>query len=605
MHVGGNPHLAPNTTRSVADRIKGITLSEHLAAAYDNNLPLDGPVLNEETNRENNQTRASTSQFGTAEQCRARPKPTAAANLVANKRNMVAPSITLDERQRNTVRIIGQYLTSLGLKNTAEQLVEETGCRIENPLAVRLRNHIRQRSWARAIEVLDRMRDVLGPENYNRTRVLLVEERIKEKFAAKDTIGVLKLLRNEYPTGEEFRERREFLTTRLFRDAGDTAALFEKRDTEKVVDETLKYLYKLMPSTVLLAPDRLERLINHAWNYQLERCDLHVNEADTKTQGSEFVLKDHSCSTEDFPSHCAQVLRDHKTEVWCVKFSPCGKMLATGAKDSKIIVWKVEDEKPLRLSKYRRLRLPQNVAGVAVLSWSSDSRLLAVATSERTQRGVFIFNISAGDQLSEIRSTQNENFNAVAFFADNSHRFACADHNGNFQYHDVDNPTKDGHTVIAADNLNRIRSYDFDTQEEITLIHENSHITYFSVDPTEEFCLVTTKNEGLRLWSLTTRTLVPHVLRLGAQRFRDHVDVRRSGRRLHRLRIGRFVFEPSFHDQVIIWNRRSDKPVHRIQGHTGSVNSVSWNPVQHRMLASASDDGTVRIWVPAGDVSTS
>lgn len=67
---------------------------------------------------------------------------------------------------------------------------------------------------------------------------------------------------------------------------------------------------------------------------------------------------------------------------------------------------------------------------------------------------------------------------------------------------------KDGHTVIAADNLNRIRSYDFDTQEEITLIQENSHITYFSVDPTEEFCLVTTKNEGLRLWSLATRTLV-------------------------------------------------------------------------------------------------
>lgn len=130
-----------------------------------------------------------------------------------------------------------------------------------------------------------------------------------------------------------------------------------------------------------------------------------------------------------------QVLKDHRTEVWCVKFSPCGKFLATGAKDSKIYVWKVEEGKPLRLSKHRRLRLPQNVAGVAVLSWSTDSRFLAVATSERCQRGVFLFNVSAGDRTNEIRSAQNENFNAVAFFADNSHRLACADHNGNFQYH--------------------------------------------------------------------------------------------------------------------------------------------------------------------------
>lgn len=55
--------------------------------------------------------------------------------------------------------------------------------------------------------------------------------------------------------------------------------------------------------------------------------------------------------------------------------------------------------------------------------------------------------------------------------------------------------------------------------------------------------------------------------------------------------------------QVYIWQIRREEPLAKLVGHTKPVNCVSWNPVYPSILASASDDATVRIWGPRSQQS--
>lgn len=115
-------------------------------------------------------------------------------------------------------------------------------------------------------------------------------------------------------------------------------------------------------------------------------------------------------------------------------------------------------------------------------------------------------------------------------------------------------------------------------------------ITSLTLSADSRHVLVTVSSaeaQEIHLWDACAASLV--------HRYRGH----RHGRFVLRSCFGgddeALVISGSEDSQVYIWNRYSEQLLETLPGHSGSVNAVAWS-LSAGLLASASDDHTVRVW---------
>ncbi|OQR77272.1 WD repeat-containing protein 26-like [Tropilaelaps mercedesae] len=524
-----------------------------------------------------------------------------------------------DSAELDIIRIIGQHLRSLGLQRTAHALAEESGLSLDHPLATTLQKHVMDGELDYALFDVEELEpNLLGSNAKLKMHFLLLEQKFFELLARNKTLEALNCLRQQLSPLRHNLPRVHELSSYLMITGSNPVLDSFRQDLGETRLKLVERLQKFLPASIMLPPKRLRSLLAKAQYYQIDRCPLHNLEVGEESDSARedlradvSLLTDHICDRSTFPCTTAQILSEHSDEVWICVWSHSGLRLATGSKDSTVILW---DLCPRTLKLSVRHTLEGHTYGITCISWSPDDSLLLVCGTEDSP-DVWMWDTLNGTLRLKMSYSADDSLTACGWQlpvrGSNTFTFLVGGGRGQFYFCDFDGNIvdswegirivslrclADGKTVLAADNHRRIRKYCTDDMQEEHFVSENYAIMSFAVDKAGRQIVLNLIGQGLHLWDIQTKSLV--------RRFRGVVQGHYT---IHSCFGGigdNFIASGSEDHKVYIFNRAKETPVEVLTGHTRTVNCVAWNPHFPQLLVSASDDGTLRLWGPDTECDT-
>ncbi|KAL5009252.1 hypothetical protein ScPMuIL_014833 [Solemya velum] len=513
-----------------------------------------------------------------------------------------SPVKAMTRTDQDIVRLIGQHLRGLGLNRTAEQLITESGCMLEHPAAAKFRSHIMDGDWVKAASDLEELKALVEcPLGTLKMRFLLLEQKYLELLEDGQVLDALNCLRHELTPLKHNTERVHELSSYMMCTTAED--LRDMADWDgKGTDSRQKLVEKLqsfLPPSVMLPPRRLQTLLNQAVELQKDRCPYHNTKFDNNLDAVSLLL-DHICSREEFPCTTTQVLNDHCDEVWFCCFSPDGHKLATGSKDGTLIIWDVD----FVTNEVKHKRSFDNHSyGVSYIAWSPDSTFI-IACGPDDCSELWLWNVDVRLLRVKMSQSQEDSLTSAAWHVDGK-KFVTGGIRGQFYQCDLDGNVVynwdgvrvkcmacqlDGKTVLAADTHHRVRGYVMEDSTDFPVIQEDHPVMSFTINERGRLALLNVATQGVHLWDLKDKCLV-----------RKFQGVTQGFYTIYSCFGGLnqdFVASGSEDHKVYIWHIKREVPIAVLEGHLRTVNCVHWNPKVPSMLASASDDGTVRIWGP-------
>ncbi|KAF9439113.1 hypothetical protein BGZ76_011351 [Entomortierella beljakovae] len=502
--------------------------------------------------------------------------------------NALTPS-GLDRHE--LVRLMVQSLRGLGYNKSAQELEVESGFQLESPNVTRFRECVQNGNW----ELLEQLTEQLNLDAHHELSVkfLIREQKFLELLEARQIKNALVVLRSELTPLNQNMERVHTLTSYMMCSTAED--LRERAEWDGADGSSrqnlLASLQKYISPSVMVPENRLETMLKQAMEFQTRNCTYHDSRNTHKS-----LYSDHVCDKTGIPSVLRHVLDGHNKEVWYISFSHDGKYLASASQDSRIIIWNLETFEPLST-------LEGHANEVARCAWSPNDSQLLTAGFDKT---VKLWDV----QSATLRSTFQRHNDAVTCleWLPDGERFVSGGEKTLFLMTTAGDvirswqfPVRD--LAISADGKKLvviggaiIRIINLEDMSEVSKLEETEGITSISLSKDGRYLLVNIApkpshvptHREIHLWDLVEERIV-----------RNYTGYK-QGRFVIRSCFGgwdeQFVISGSEDHKVYIWHRENGSLIQTLEGHTRPVTMVAWSTTNHTMLASASDDRTIRIW---------
>ncbi|XP_059633289.1 WD repeat-containing protein 26 homolog [Cornus florida] len=501
-------------------------------------------------------------------------------------REMIGPKGMI--KKQEFVKVMTRGLYCLGYEQSGALLQEESGIQLHSPAASLFIQQVRDRKWDESLVTL-RTIGLTDETIVKSASFLILEQKFLELLTEERIMDALGTLRDEIVPLSVNLERVHELAACVILSSQHTGLGLSSQDNVK---QALDKLEKVLP-VVMIPGRRLENLVEQALDVQRDACVFH------NISNSELSLySDHLCGRKQIPSQTLQVLEAHKDEVWFLQFSHSGNFLASSSKDKSAVIWEVKDNGEVLL----KHALNGHQEPVSMISWSpNDSHLLSCGQEEV----VILWDVISGERL-RVYEKAGVGLISCGWFPDGKQVVSGLKDKSICSW-DLDGKelecwkgqlivnkisdmaiTHDGKIIMTIYKETAILLFDREAKFE-RLIQEDEVITSFSLSEDNKFLLINLVNQEIHLWSIEGDLKI-------VSKYEGHKRTRFVIRSCFGGFEQAFIASGSEDSQVYIWHRGTGELIVILPGHTGSVNCVSWNPKNPRMLASASDDRTIRIW---------
>ncbi|XP_016444180.1 WD repeat-containing protein 26 homolog isoform X1 [Nicotiana tabacum] len=491
------------------------------------------------------------------------------------------------------VRIITEALYSLGYNKAGAHLEEESGIPLHSSGINLFMQQIRDGKWDESLTTLKKI-GLVDEKIVKLASFVILEQKFFELLDKEKVLDALQTLRTEISPLSIENNRVHQLSSFIISPSQQVLSGVSGQGIVRVKSRTklLEELQRLLPPTVMIPEKRLVHLVQQALDLQLDACRFH-----NSVVGEMSLLTDHKCGRDHIPSQTVQILQEHSDEVWFLQFSHNGNYLASSSADCSVIIWEVK----LDGCVFLKHLFSGHQKPVSYISWSPDDHQLLTCGVEEVVRQ---WDVKSGEC---IRIYEKNGLGLISCgWAPDGKRIFCGVTDKSISMWDLEGKelecwkgnrtirmsdlgiTSDGKHVVSVCKENTIVLFEWESRTE-KVIQEDQAITSFVLSMDNKYVLVSLCNQEIHLWDVQgTVKLI--------SKYKGHKRSRFVVRSCFGGLDQAFVASGSEDSQVYIWHRGSGELVGTLAGHSGTVNCVSWNPANPHMLASASDDRSIRIW---------